>query len=187
MMNAPIPQVAVFASGGGTNLQALLDVFGPDGSPDSSVRIALVVSDRPGIGALARAEKSGVRTRTVSTILNDDEGVAFAKALSQVMREHEIAFIALAGYVRLLPEAFVREFRGRIVNIHPNTSNTSAIFTAESNCRTSSSMSYACQTVSYSLKLDVIKHFKSAIAKTPTVSTNHRTGFLEPLRLNKIF
>ena len=119
MMNAPIPQVAVFASGGGTNLQALLDVFGPDGSPDSSVRIALVVSDRPGIGALARAEKSGVRTRTVSTIPNDDEGVAFAKALSQVMREHEIAFIALAGYVRLLPEAFVREFRGRIVNIHP--------------------------------------------------------------------
>jgi formyltetrahydrofolate-dependent phosphoribosylglycinamide formyltransferase len=109
--------VAVFASGGGTNLQALLDTFGPAG-PDPSARIAVLISDRPGIGALARAERAGVPTRTL--LPKDFEGKdAFATALLAALREHGIELIALAGYLKLVPEPVVQAFRGRIINIHP--------------------------------------------------------------------
>ena len=113
-----IPAVAVFASGGGTNLQSLIDTFGPDGSPDPSARIALVVSDRPGIGALERAEKVGVPTAVVRPKEYDSTD-AFADALLEVLRQHDVALIALAGYLKLVPERVVQAFRGRIINIHP--------------------------------------------------------------------
>lgn len=110
--------VAVFASGSGTNLQALLDTFGASGHPDSAARIALVVSDRPGIRALKRAESSGVATR-VLVPKTFDRQEDFAAALLAVLREHEIELIALAGYLKLVPEVVVRAYRGRIINIHP--------------------------------------------------------------------
>lgn len=110
--------LAVFASGSGSNLQALLDRFGRDGHPDSSAQVVLVVSDRPGIRALERAEDAGVRT----AVLNPKEFDApegFAAALLAAVRESGVQLIALAGYLRLLPATVVEEFRGRIVNIHP--------------------------------------------------------------------
>lgn len=110
--------VAVFASGGGTNLQALLDTFGPDGHPDASARIALVVTDRPGVRALERAEAAQVPTRVLPPKEFEGAG-AFAAALLDVLDEHRVELIALAGYLRLVPEAVVRRFRGRIINIHP--------------------------------------------------------------------
>jgi phosphoribosylglycinamide formyltransferase-1 len=113
-----IPAIGVFASGGGTNLQSLIDTFGPDGQPDPSARIALVVSDRPEIGALERADKAGIATAVVR--LKDCDGPSgFAEALLAVLREHEIDIIALAGYLKLVPENVVQAFRGRIINIHP--------------------------------------------------------------------
>jgi phosphoribosylglycinamide formyltransferase-1 len=113
-----IPAVAVFASGGGTNLQSLIDTFGRDGRPDNSACIALVVSDRPEIGALERAEKAGIATAVVRP--KDYPGATdFAVALLTVLREHEVDIIALAGYLKLVPEAVVQAFRGRIINIHP--------------------------------------------------------------------
>ncbi len=110
--------VAVFASGSGTNLQALLDTFGASGHPDSAARIALVVSDRPGIRALERAESFGAATR-VLVPKEFDSREDFAAALLGVLREHEIELIALAGYLKLVPEAVVQAYRGRIINIHP--------------------------------------------------------------------
>ncbi|NIR44045.1 MAG: phosphoribosylglycinamide formyltransferase [Gemmatimonadetes bacterium] len=115
---AEIPAVAVFASGGGTNLQALLDTFGADGRPDPSCRIALVVSDRPGVGALDRAERAGVPDAIVRPKDYEDAD-AFGRALLEVLREHGIELIALAGYLKLVPESVVGAYRGRIVNIHP--------------------------------------------------------------------
>ncbi|UCF19709.1 MAG: phosphoribosylglycinamide formyltransferase [Gemmatimonadota bacterium] len=112
------PAVAVFASGGGTNLQSLLDTFGSDGSPDPAARIALVVSDRPGIGALERAERAGVATAVVPPKEYESKD-AFAAALLAVLDEHGIDLIALAGYLKLVPEAVVQKYRGRIINIHP--------------------------------------------------------------------
>jgi formyltetrahydrofolate-dependent phosphoribosylglycinamide formyltransferase len=113
-----IPAVAVFASGGGTNLQSLLDTFGRDGQPDDSARIALVVSDRPGIGALDRADKAGVSTAVVRP-KDFPSGTEFAAALLTALRRHEIDIVALAGYLKLVPEMVVQAFRGRIINIHP--------------------------------------------------------------------
>ncbi len=110
--------VAVFASGSGTNLQALLDTFGASGHPDSAARIALVVSDRPGIRALERAESVGAATR-VLVPKSFDSREAFAAALLDVLREQAIELIALAGYLKLVPEAVVQAYRGRIINIHP--------------------------------------------------------------------
>lgn len=110
--------VAVFASGGGTNLQALLDVFGARGDPDPSARIALVLSDRPGVGALDRAEKAGVATRVLRPKDFEDTD-AFGEAMLEVLGEHGIDLIALAGYLKLVPETVVQAYRGRIINIHP--------------------------------------------------------------------
>lgn len=110
--------VAVFASGGGTNLQSLLDRFGAEGSPDAAARIALVISDRPGIGALEHAEKAGVPTRTLppKDFASEKE---FAAALLAALAEHGTEIVALAGYLKLVPEEVVQAFRGKMVNIHP--------------------------------------------------------------------
>lgn len=110
--------VAVFASGGGTNLQALLDRFGSDGVPDPSARITLVISDRPGVGALERAAACGVTSRVIRP-KDYDTPQGFADALIIALQEQSIEIIALAGYLKLVPEAVVQAYRGKIINIHP--------------------------------------------------------------------
>ena len=112
------PAVAVFASGGGTNLQALLDAFGADGSPDDSCRIALVIGDRPEIGALERAAKAGVASAVIRP--KDYDGLpAFGEALIATLDQHGIDFIALAGYLKLIPGNVIQAYRNRVINIHP--------------------------------------------------------------------
>ncbi|MGZ4153597.1 MAG: phosphoribosylglycinamide formyltransferase [Actinomycetota bacterium] len=105
-MEAP---VAVFASGSGTNLQALLD--------DPVIRpwIALVVSDRAEAHALQRARTAGVET----LVLGSGSPGVFDEALIAPLRERGIDTIALAGFMRVLGPAFVREFDDRILNVHP--------------------------------------------------------------------
>ena len=100
----------MFASGGGSNLQAIsdhLDALGR-GAP---AELALVVSDRDSAGALGRA-----RQRKVPALWFPRERSA---ELAAALADHGITHIALAGYLRLVPESVVRAFRGRIVNIHP--------------------------------------------------------------------
>lgn len=106
-------RIAVFASGGGTNLQALLDGM-PQGTP---AEVCLVVSDRAEARALDRARSAGVeavhvrmRNRPVDEVSSD---------LLELVRGHRCDFIALAGFLRLVPPALVSAFRDRIVNIHP--------------------------------------------------------------------
>lgn len=109
-MNVP---VAVFASGGGSNLQALLDRFRDGGS----ARIGLVISDRADAGALGRARAAGVPALHVPVRERDADEVA-ADTLA-ALQSHEIRLIALAGYLRLVPPAVIAAFRGRMLNIHP--------------------------------------------------------------------
>jgi formyltetrahydrofolate-dependent phosphoribosylglycinamide formyltransferase len=104
---------AVFASGGGSNLQSLLDHQGAD----TPWRIGLVVSDRAGAGALARAEASGVPHRVIPTKNRDPQDVADETLAS--LHENGVQVIFLAGYLKLLPAAVVQAFAGRIINIHP--------------------------------------------------------------------
>lgn len=105
--------LAVFASGGGTNLQALLDNERPDGP----YRVALVISDRESSGALARARALGRAAVVVPVGQRPPEEVE-SETLS-LLEEHGVAAIFLAGYLRLIPGGVVRSFRRRIVNIHP--------------------------------------------------------------------
>lgn len=104
---------AVFASGGGSNLQSLLD----HARLDPPWRVRLVVSDRPDIGALTRAERAGVASRVIRTKDRDPADVA-AETLDE-LRAHAVDVILLAGYLKLLPAAVVAAYRGRILNIHP--------------------------------------------------------------------
>ena len=106
-------RVAVLASGGGSNLQAILDHNAMLGAA-AHAEIALVATDRPGAKALDRAHAHGIATATLQTKRNSD-GVALDRALV----EHGIELIALAGYLRLVPPEVVRRYEGRIVNVHP--------------------------------------------------------------------
>jgi len=110
---APIP-AAVFASGGGSTLGALLEHVA-ESRPGWSV--AVVVSDREGAGALERARGAGVPAAVVPVQRRDPEEVAAES--SALLGRHGVRFILLAGYLRLVPGGLVREFRGRILNVHP--------------------------------------------------------------------
>lgn len=106
------PRVAVLASGGGTNLQALLDdrVVGP--------WVALVVSDRAEAHALERARRRGVEAVFVDPAAHPDRA-AFDRALLELLSERRIELVALAGFMRLIGRELVRTFEGRMLNVHP--------------------------------------------------------------------
>lgn len=106
-------RLAVFASGGGSNLQALVDRF----AHSTHVRIALVVSDRSEAGALDRAERAGVEAVHIAVGGRHVDDVA-RDTLSALHRQ-QIDLVALAGYLRLVPEPIIDAFRGRMLNIHP--------------------------------------------------------------------
>jgi formyltetrahydrofolate-dependent phosphoribosylglycinamide formyltransferase len=99
------------ASGGGSNLQALLD----HGS--ETWQVALVVSDRPGAGALERAARAGVAQAVVASVAADPEGSEVR--LLSALAEQDVDAVVLAGYLKLVPAGVVRRYAGRIVNIHP--------------------------------------------------------------------
>ena len=108
-------RVAVLASGGGTNLQALIDRFNP--APAPAARVELVVASRAGIGALERAERAGV----ASIVLDAREigAEALGARMLEVLDVHGIDLIVLAGYLQLVPLEVVERYRGRMLNIHP--------------------------------------------------------------------
>lgn len=108
-------RVAVLASGGGTNLQALIDHF--SGDRRSVASIALVLSDNPGAGALDRAAKAGIPSRVIAVRERSNAQVA-AETL-EALRRAGIDVIALAGYLRLVPAEVVGAYRSRILNVHP--------------------------------------------------------------------
>jgi formyltetrahydrofolate-dependent phosphoribosylglycinamide formyltransferase len=107
-------QVAVFVSGSGTNLQALLDRF--SGGTEDEVRVSRVIASRPGIGAIAKAESAGVAWSVLPAGVSPD-GLADAMLEELVLARADI--VVLAGFLKLVPEPVVRAYRGRILNIHP--------------------------------------------------------------------
>ncbi len=103
-------RVAVFVSGGGTNLQALIDAR--DAGQLSDGEIALVVSNKKDAGALDRARRYDIPARYLRR-------KDFAEKLEPLMREFEIDMIVLAGFLCILPEEFTRLYPRRMINIHP--------------------------------------------------------------------
>ena len=106
-------RIAVFASGGGTNLQALIDHF----AGGAGARVALVVTDRPDTGAEARAREAGIATHVIQVRTRPIAAVT-ADIIDALEAAH-IDLVALAGYLRLLPPEVVRRFAYRVLNIHP--------------------------------------------------------------------
>lgn len=109
-------KIAVLVSGGGTNLQALLDA---QGSVITSGEITLVISNKAGAYALERAAKAGVKGETV---LKRECGSqeAFEDKILSLLLENDIDMIVLAGFLSVLSERFVKEYPNRIINIHPS-------------------------------------------------------------------
>ena len=110
-------KIAVLVSGGGTNLQALLDSEARGENPHG--RISLVVASKPGVYALERAKNAGVPgvvVRRKNYALAED----FDDALLAVLRSHGIGLVVLAGFLSILGPQVVDAFPGRIVNVHPS-------------------------------------------------------------------
>lgn len=109
-MNA---RIAVLASGGGSNLQAILDYLEARGVARGG-DVVLVASDRPDAGALERA-----RGRSIAAEVVRSTRAPYAAVLGDLLRRHRVDFVALAGYLRLLPAEIIAQFPSRIVNVHP--------------------------------------------------------------------
>ena len=107
---------AVLISGRGSNLQALIDAAD---APDYPAEIVLVLSNRPEAKGLERAAAAGLPTRVVP---HGDypTRAAFEAALSETLSEAGAELVCLAGFMRVLTEAFVGRWQGRLVNIHPS-------------------------------------------------------------------
>jgi phosphoribosylglycinamide formyltransferase-1 len=110
-------RLAVLISGRGSNLQAILDQFGP-AVPDSPIDIVLVLSNRPEATGLARAEKAGVATAVIDHRAFPDRA-SFDAAMDERIRAAGAEWVALAGFMRLLTDDFINAWRDRMVNIHP--------------------------------------------------------------------
>ena len=104
--------VAVLASGGGSNLQAILDYLDAL-APRAGVSVALVASDRVAAGALDRARARGIAAVHLDADRRGD-------AMAELLRSQAIDVIALAGYLRFVPVGVTRQWRGRILNVHPS-------------------------------------------------------------------
>jgi phosphoribosylglycinamide formyltransferase-1 len=115
-VGAPL-KVAVLISGRGSNLQALIDAFGPK-VQDSPVAIALVLSNRPDALGLERAAQAGLKTEIVdhkAFVHRED----FDVAMDREIRAAGAELVVLAGFMRLLTPQFVAAWQDRMINIHP--------------------------------------------------------------------
>lgn len=107
--------IVVLVSGGGTNLQAMIDAIE---AGTLHARIALVISNRPDVTALARARRHNIPTEVIDhKDFSDREH--FDLALKTAIEVYQPRLVVLAGFMRILSDAFVRHFSGRLVNIHP--------------------------------------------------------------------
>jgi formyltetrahydrofolate-dependent phosphoribosylglycinamide formyltransferase len=109
-------RLAILASGQGTNLQNIHQQIAAGNLP--GVEIALVVSNNSGSGAMEYAHQRSFPTAHVSATKQGSQEAADA-ALLQHLIEHRIDIIVLAGYMKKVPQAVIREYAGRIINVHP--------------------------------------------------------------------
>ena len=111
--------IAVMVSGGGTNLQALIDAEKAGKIPHG--KITLVVASNDSAYALERAENNGIETVVVKRKAYENQD-AFDKAIVETLHAHNIDMVVLAGYLSILGETVIQAYRDRIINIHPSLS-----------------------------------------------------------------
>lgn len=108
-------RTAILISGRGSNMDALIETAR---APDFPAEVALVVSNRPDAAGLARAKAAGIAAAAVDHKIYAGRE-EFERSLQIVLETHQIEFLCLAGFMRLLTPWFVGQWRGRMLNIHP--------------------------------------------------------------------
>ncbi|HJB39287.1 MAG TPA: phosphoribosylglycinamide formyltransferase [Candidatus Ruthenibacterium avium] len=109
--------VAVLVSGGGTNLQALIDAKTAGNLPKA--KLALVIASKPGVYALRRAEEAGIPTEVVCR-KDFDTSEAFDQTMLETLRRYDIGVVVLAGYLSIVGAPVVAAYPDKIINIHPS-------------------------------------------------------------------
>lgn len=108
-------KIAVFASGGGTDFQSIIDA----NEQEQFCEIAYLVASKPEIGAIKRAEKHGISTLVFdkARYINKD---AFYARVAEKLQAENVEYVVLAGWLSVVPESFIKAFENRIINIHPS-------------------------------------------------------------------
>lgn len=109
--------IVVCVSGGGTNLQAIIDAV--DNGTITNTRIAAVISNNSGAYALERAKKHGIENTCISP-KQFESREQFNKAFLEKINSYQADLIVLAGFLVVLPEMMIKEYKNRIINIHPS-------------------------------------------------------------------
>lgn len=110
-------KIAVCVSGGGTNLQAIIDAVTAKEIRDTE--ISIVISNKADAYALERARNAGIEAKYISPKDFADRE-SFGQAMVDTLREHQIDLVVLAGYLVIIPETLVKAYRNKIINIHPS-------------------------------------------------------------------
>ena len=111
-------KIAVLVSGGGTNLQALIDAQAAGMIQNGE--ITLVISNNPGAFALERAAKAGITAKVVSKKQLGGSQAAFEEQIKVLLKQYQIDLIVLAGFMSILSENFTKDYPERILNVHPS-------------------------------------------------------------------
>jgi len=107
--------IGVLVSGRGSNLQAVIDAIE---SKKIKAEIAVVISNVPGVMALDRAKKHGIKTVVIESKEHSDKS-SYEKQVIKALEDENVGLVCLAGYMKLLSQELVHHFRGKIMNIHP--------------------------------------------------------------------
>jgi phosphoribosylglycinamide formyltransferase-1 len=110
-----IKKIAVFASGGGTDFQSVIDA----NERQQFCEISLLIASKEGIGAIDRANKHGIKSAVFAKKDFPDLEELYAK-LTKLLFDNGVDYIVLAGWLKIIPESFINTFRDRIINIHPS-------------------------------------------------------------------
>lgn len=108
-------RIAVFASGGGTDFQSVIDA----NEREKFCEICLLIASKEGIGAIDRAKNHGIEAAVFSKKDYPDLEVLYSR-LANLLNEHGVDYIVLAGWLKIIPESFIKSFEDRIINIHPS-------------------------------------------------------------------
>lgn len=108
-------RIAVFASGGGTDFQSVIDA----NERQPFCEIALLVASKEGIGAIDRAKRHGINTAVFAKKDFPDAQTMYDR-LTDLLNLNRVDYVVLAGWLNIIPESFIRTFADRIVNIHPS-------------------------------------------------------------------
>ena len=108
-------KIAVFASGGGTDFQSIIDA----NEREKFCEISYLIASKEGIGAIERAKKHGIKTAVFAKKDYPDLEILYSK-LTELLTAEKVDYIVLAGWLKIIPESFIKKFENRIINIHPS-------------------------------------------------------------------